>query len=138
MFDNFSDRARRALALAREEAHALRHNFIGTEHLLLGLLREGSGVAAHLLSERSVDPGDIRKNLSCNLSPGESIPAGGGNLPFTPRALSCLQAARREAARLGQEFVGTEHVLLGLLQEPDGVAAHALRDCGLELDDLRR
>jgi len=136
MFDRFTDRARRVLVLAQEEARLLRHNFIGTEHLLLGLLREGDGVAAKALGELGVRLDDVRELVKETTGPPGSAPTG--SPPFTPRTKKVLELSLREALQLGHNYIGTEHILLGLVREGEGVAAQVLVSLGAELPGVRQ
>ncbi|MEV6849940.1 ATP-dependent Clp protease ATP-binding subunit [Actinoplanes sp. NPDC051411] len=129
MFERFTDRARRVVVLAQDEARMLNHNYIGTEHLLLGLLSEGEGAAAQALKGLGVSLQDIRRRVDR----GEAEP--GGHIPFTPRAKKVLELALREALQLGHNYIGTEHILLGLVREGDGVAARLL---GADLGQVRQ
>jgi ATP-dependent Clp protease ATP-binding subunit ClpC len=129
MFERFTDRARRVVVLAQDEARMLNHNYIGTEHLLLGLLSEGEGVAAQALKNMGVSVEDVRRQVDR----GEAEP--GGHIPFTPRAKKVLELSLREALQLGHDYIGTEHILLGLVREGDGVAAGIL---GADLGEVRR
>ena len=136
MFERFTDRARKVMALARKEAQRLNHDFIGTEHILLGLLLEGSGVAANVLKNRGADLERIRSGIEKLVKPGSSQVTM-GQLPFRPRAKKVLELAMEEARNLDHNYVGTEHLLLGLLREQDGVAAQVLMNLGLKLEDVR-
>ncbi len=136
MYDGFTQRARRVLQLAREEASRLNHDYIGTEHLLLGLVREGKGIASAILAQLGIDFGTLRQMIE------EAIEVSGGTvtigeIPFTPRAKKSLQFAVEEARNLGHNYVGTEHILLGLIREGDGVAARILRSMGVDLENVR-
>ena len=136
MFDRFTDRARKVMALARKEAQRFSHDFIGTEHILLGLVQEGSGVAANVLKNLDVDSAKIRAEIERQVQSGHSI-VHMGQLPFTPRAKKVLELCQEAAKELGHGYIGTEHLLLGLIREEQGVAASVLRDLGLQLDDVR-
>ncbi len=136
MFDRFTDRARKVMALARKEAQRFNHDFIGTEHILLGLIQEGSGVAANVLKNLGVEIGKIRSEIEKNVQSGPSMVTM-GQLPFTPRAKKVLELSMEEANELGHNYIGTEHLLLGLLRENDGVAAQVLLDLGLKLEEVR-
>ena len=136
MFEQYSDRARRIVSLAREEAIGLNHSYIGTEHLLLGLLREGTGAIGALLSTWRVDPDAIRDWVSGSFESDEIVDAS-GQLPFTPRAEHALNLACQAARRLGSKAVGSEHLLLALLGEADGVAAQVLSDSGIVVEEFR-
>ena len=136
MFDRFTDRARKVMALARKEAQRFNHDFIGTEHILLGLIQEGSGVAANVLKNLGVEIEKIRREIEKNVQSGPSMVTM-GQLPFTPRAKKVLELSMEEANELGHNYIGTEHILLGLIRENDGVAAQVLLDLNLKLDDVR-
>jgi ATP-dependent Clp protease ATP-binding subunit ClpC len=135
MFERFTDRAKRAVVLAQEEARILNHNAIGTEHLLLGLLREGDGVGAKSLDALGVSVDDVRRQVEELIGLGGQPP--GGHVPFTPRAKKVLELALREALQLGHNFIGTEHLLLGLVRDGEGVAAQILIGLGADLNRLR-
>jgi ATP-dependent Clp protease ATP-binding subunit ClpA len=126
VFERFTERARQVVVLAQGEARALKHNYIGTEHLLLGLLREEEGLAAHVLESLDITVEEVRAQVAWTVGQGEE--ATTGQIPFTPRAKKVLELSLREALSLGHNYVGTEHLLLGLVREDDGVAAHILRD----------
>ena len=134
-FWGFSDRARNVVSLAQDEAKALAHDYVGTEHLLLGLLRVDDGIAARALAPLGVEVDGVRSGVRRVVGEGEA-PAG-GPLRFTPRAKKDMELARREAEALGHNYVGTEHLLLGLAAEGEGVAARILCDAGVEADRLR-
>ncbi len=136
MFERFTDRARRVLVLAQEEAALLGHNYIGTEHILLGLIHEGEGVAAKALESLGVDLGDMRSHIEVIIGPRGSEPSGPP--PFTPRAKKVLELALREALQLGHNYIGTEHMLLGLVREGEGVAAQVLVAQGVALAEVRQ
>ncbi|MEM7231233.1 MAG: ATP-dependent Clp protease ATP-binding subunit [Planctomycetota bacterium] len=136
MFDRFTDRARKVMALARKEAQRFNHDFIGTEHILLGLIQEGSGVAANVLKNLGVEINKIRAEIEKNVQSGPSMVTM-GQLPFTPRAKKVLELSMEEANELGHNYIGTEHLLLGLIRENDGVAAQVLLDLNLKLEDVR-
>ncbi len=136
IFDHFTERAKKVLGLARKEAKDMNHDYLGTEHLLLGLIREGGGVAASVLRNLGVDIQRIREEVSRYMQPGSSMQVM-GKLPFTPRVKKVLELSLEEANELGHNYVGTEHLLLGLIRENDGVAAHVLLDIGLRLDEVR-
>jgi ATP-dependent Clp protease ATP-binding subunit ClpA len=136
MFDRFTDRARVVMALARKEAQRFNHDFIGTEHILLGLIGEGRGVAAHVLKNLGVEIDQIRREIEKNVQSGPPVVTM-GQLPFTPRAKKVLELSMEEANELGHNYLGTEHLLLGLLRENDGVAARVLLDLGLKLEEVR-
>ena len=135
MFHRLTDRARRAVHLAREEALLLRHDQVGTEHLLLGLLYEGEGVAAHVLESLGISPQDVRGQVDEIIGPGQSPPRG--DIPFTPAARRVLRLSLQESLRLGHRYIGTEHLLLGLLGEAEGVAAQVLNRLGADQARVR-
>ncbi|MCA8960711.1 MAG: ATP-dependent Clp protease ATP-binding subunit [Planctomycetes bacterium] len=136
MFDRFTDRARKVMALARKEAQRFHHDFIGTEHILLGLVQEGSGVAANVLKNLGIDGNKIRAEIEKHVQSGPSMVTM-GQLPFTPRAKKVLELSQEEANELGHNYIGTEHLLLGLIRENDGVAAQVLMDLSVKLDDVK-
>ena len=136
MFERFTDRARRVMVLAQEEARLLNHNYIGTEHLLLGLIHEGEGVAAQALESLGVSLPAVRQQVEEIIGRGQQ--ASSGRIPFTPRAKKVLELSRREALAMGHNYVGTEHILLGLLREGDGVAAQVLVRMGADLNRVRQ
>ncbi|OQX82089.1 MAG: hypothetical protein B6D56_00785 [Candidatus Omnitrophica bacterium 4484_70.1] len=136
MFNRFTERARKVLVLAKEEARRFNHDYIGTEHILLGLIREGEGVACAVLQNLGVDLNRLRRELERLISPG-SIATIGGDLPFTPRAKKALELAAEEARNLGHNYIGTEHILLGLLREEEGLAAQVLYSLGVDLRKVR-
>lgn len=135
MFERFTDRARRVIVLAQEEARALQHNYIGTEHLLLGLIREGDGVAAKALAAKGVTLDDTRKQVVEMIGKGNAAPSG--HIPFTPHAKQVLELSLREALQLGHSYIGTEHILLGLIREGEGVGTQVLIKMDVDLSDLR-
>jgi ATP-dependent Clp protease ATP-binding subunit ClpC len=135
MFERFTDRARRVVVLAQEEARMLNHNYIGTEHLLLGLLHEDEGMAAQVLSGMDVSLSSVREQVLEIIGTGEAAPSG--HIPFTPRAKKVLELSLREALQLGTDYIGTEHLLLGLLREGEGVAAQILVKLGKNLNMVR-
>ena len=135
MFERFSGGARRTVVLAQEEARALDHNYIGTEHILLGLLREHDGVAAQALSRLGITVGDVRGDVIRIIGKGAKAPSG--HVPFTPRAKKVLELSLREALQLGHNYIGTEHILLGLIREGEGVAAQVLVARGADLEVVR-
>ena len=135
MFQRFSDRARRVVVLAQEEARMLNHNYIGTEHLLLGLIQEGEGVAAKALESMNISLEAVRNQVEEIIGRGSSAPTG--HIPFTPRAKKVLELSLREALQLGHNYIGTEHILLGLIREGEGVAAQVLTKLGADLDRVR-
>jgi excisionase family DNA binding protein len=134
-FEALTKRARRVLELSQEEAQHLQHNYIGTEHLLLGLLREGDGVAAQVLKRMGVDLEQARNQVIFIIGQGEHPTTG--ELPMTPRAKQVIEFAFDEALRLGHRFLGTEHLLLGLLREGRGVGAQVLKKLGVDLEEAR-
>jgi ATP-dependent Clp protease ATP-binding subunit ClpC len=135
MFERFTERARQVVVLAQEEARALKHNYIGTEHLLLGLLREEEGVAARVLEGLDISVEEVRAAVVRIVGSGEEEPQG--QIPFTPRAKKVLELALREALSLGHNYIGTEHILLGLVREDEGVAARILLDLDAEPEKIR-
>ena len=135
MFERFTDRARRVIVLAQEEARALQHNYIGTEHLLLGLIREGEGVAAKALASKGVTLDDTRKQVEEMIGKGNASP--NGHIPFTPHARQVLELSLREALQLGHSYIGTEHILLGLIHEGEGVGTQVLIKMDVNLGELR-
>ena len=136
MFERFTDRARRVVVLAQEEARMLGHNYIGTEHILLGLIHEGEGVAAKALESLGVSQEAVRRQVEEIIGQGERVPSG--HIPFTPRAKKVLELALREALQLGHNYIGTEHILLGLIREGEGVAAQVLVKLGADLNRVRQ
>jgi ATP-dependent Clp protease ATP-binding subunit ClpC len=124
MFERFTDQARRVVVLAQEEARHLNHNYIGTEHLLLGLLHEGEGVAAEALKSLGISLEAVRAQVQETV--GQGVDAPTGHIPFTPRAKKVMELSLREALQLGHNYIGTEHLLLGLIRQPEGVAAQVL------------
>jgi ATP-dependent Clp protease ATP-binding subunit ClpA len=135
MFERFTDRARRVVVLAQEEARMLNHDYIGTEHILLGLLRENEGVAARVLTGLGLSLRDLRKRVRDIIGEGSKVPTG--HVAFTPRSKMVLELALREAVQLGQNYIGTEHILLGLIREKEGVAAQVFQQMGLDLARAR-
>ena len=136
MFERFTDRARRVVVLAQEESRLLDHDYIGTEHILLGLVHEGEGVAARALGSLGISLGAVRSEVEEIIGRGGS--AASGHIPFTPRAKKVLELSLREALQLGHNYIGTEHILLGLLREGDGVAAQVLVKLGADLAATRQ
>ena len=136
MFERFTDRARRAVELAQEEARRLNHNYIGTEHILLGLIREGEGVAARALESLGISLEAVRQQVEKIIGRGQQAPSG--HIPFTPRAKKVLELSLREAKALGHNYIGTEHILLGLIREGSGVAAQVLVKLGADLNRARQ
>jgi ATP-dependent Clp protease ATP-binding subunit ClpA len=135
MFERFTDPARRVVVLAQEEARLLNHNYVGTEHLLLGLIHEGQGVAAKALELLGIRLAAVRVQVEEIIGQGQMAPTG--HIPFTPRAKKVLELSLREAKQLGHNYIGTEHILLGLLREGEGVAAHVLVKLGADLSRAR-
>jgi ATP-dependent Clp protease ATP-binding subunit ClpC len=135
VFERFTDRARRVVVLAQDEARMLRHNYIGTEHILLGLIHEGDGIAARALDAMNISPGQVRSAIQQIIGEGHSAPTG--HIPFTPRAKKVLELSLREALQLGHNYIGTEHILLGLVREGEGVAAQVLERYGANLERVR-
>jgi len=135
VFERFTERARQVVVLAQDEARELRHNYIGTEHLLLGLLREEEGLAARVLMAFDVAVEDVRADVARIIGVGDEIATG--QIPFTPRAKKVLELSMREALSLGHQYIGTEHVLLGLARENEGVGARILLDFGVDAETLR-
>ena len=136
MFERFTDRARRVLVLAQEEARLLNHSFIGTEHILLGLIHEGEGLAAKALESLGISLEAVREKVEETIGPAGSAPTG--SPPFTPRAKKVLELSLREALQLGHNYIGTEHMLLGLVREGEGVAAQVLQSLGAVLPRVRQ
>ena len=126
MFERFTERARQVVVLAQDEARALKHNYIGTEHILLGLLREEEGLAARVLESLDITVEEVRAQVARIVGQGDEVTTG--QIPFTPRAKKVLELALREALSLGHNYIGTEHILLGLVRENEGVAARILLD----------
>jgi len=136
MFERFTDRARRVVVLAQEEARMLNHNYIGTEHILLGLIHEGEGVAAKALESLGISLEAVRSQVEEIIGQGQQAPSG--HIPFTPRAKKVLELSLREALQLGHNYIGTEHILLGLIREGEGVAAQVLVKLGADLNKVRQ
>jgi ATP-dependent Clp protease ATP-binding subunit ClpA len=136
MFERFTDRARRVIVLAQEEARLLNHNYIGTEHLLLGLAHEGQGVAAKALELLGIRLEALRSQVQEIIGRGQQGPTG--HIPFTPRAKKVLELSLRESKQLGHNYIGTEHLLLGLIREGEGVAAQVLVKLGGDLPRVRQ
>ena len=136
MFERFTDRARRVVVLAQEEARTLNHNYIGTEHILLGLIHEGEGVAATGLKNLDISLEAVRQQVEEIIGQGQA--ASSGHIPFTPRAKKALELSYRESRQLGHTYIGTEHILLGLIREGEGVAAEVLVRFGADLNRVRR
>ncbi|MBK6885744.1 MAG: ATP-dependent Clp protease ATP-binding subunit [Tetrasphaera sp.] len=136
MFERFTDRARRVVVLAQEEARMLNHNYIGTEHILLGLIHEGDGVASKALESLGIELDNVREQVQEIIGQGQQAPSG--HIPFTPRAKKVLELSLREALQLGHNYIGTEHILLGLIREGEGVAAQVLVKLGADLNKVRQ
>ena len=136
MFERFTDRARRVVVLAQEEARMLNHNYIGTEHILLALIHEGEGVAAKALTALGISLAATRQAVEDIIGRGMQAPSG--HIPFTPRSKKVLELSLREALQLGSDYIGTEHILLGLIREGDGVAAQVLVSSGVDLNRARQ
>ena len=135
MFERFTDRARRVVVLAQEEARMLNHNYIGTEHILLGLIHEGEGVAAKALESLGISLEAVRSQVEEIIGQGQAAPTG--HIPFTPRAKKVLELSLREAVALRHNYIGTEHLLLGLVRVEDRVVADTLAAFGIERGPLR-
>ena len=135
MFERFTDRARRVVVLSQEEGRLLNHNYIGTEHILLGLIHEGEGVAAKALESLGVNLESVRGQVEEIVGLGGNSPSG--HIPFTPRAKQVLELSLREALALNHNYIGTEHILLGLIREGEGVAAQVLAKVGADLSRVR-
>jgi ATP-dependent Clp protease ATP-binding subunit ClpA len=136
MFERFTDRARRVVVLAQEEARMLNRNYVGTEHLLLGLIHEGKGVAARALESLGISLEAVRQQVEEIIGQGQDTLSG--HIPFTPRAKKVLELSHREALQLGHNYIGTEHILLGLIGEGEGVAAQVLVKLGADLNRVRQ
>jgi ATP-dependent Clp protease ATP-binding subunit ClpC len=136
MFERFTDRARRVVVLAQEEARMLNHNYIGTEHILLGLIHEGEGVAAKALESLGISLDGVRTQVTEIIGEGQQAPSG--HIPFTPRAKKVLELSLREALQLGHNYIGTEHILLGLIREGEGVGAQVLQKLGADLNRVQQ
>ena len=136
MFEKFTDKARRVVVLAQEEAKLLNHNYIGTEHILLGLIHEGEGVAAKALESLDISLDQVREQVQEIIGQGQQAPTG--HIPFTPRAKKVLELSLREALQLGHSYIGTEHLLLGLIREGEGVAAQVLTKLGADTNRVRQ
>jgi ATP-dependent Clp protease ATP-binding subunit ClpC len=137
MFERFTDRARRVVVLAQDEARMLHHNYVGTEHILLGLIHEGNGVAAKALESVGISLDAVRQQVEEIIGRGQQSPPQ-GHIPFTPRAKKVLELSLREALELGHTYIGTEHILLGLIREGEGVAAQVLIGLGVDLNRARQ
>ena len=135
MFERFTDRARRVVVLAQDEAKMLNHNYIGTEHILLGLIHEGEGVAAKALEQMGISLEAVRSEVEEIIGHGQTVPTG--HIPFTPRAKKVLELSLREALQMNHSYIGTEHILLGLVREGEGVAAQVLIKLGADLNRVR-
>jgi ATP-dependent Clp protease ATP-binding subunit ClpA len=135
MFERFSDRARRVIVLSQEDARLLNHNYIGTEHILLGLVHEDEGLASRALRSLGVTPAAVRRQVEAIIGQGGSPPVA--HIPFTPRAKKVLELSLREALQLGHNYIGTEHILLGLVREGEGVACQVLVKLGVSLTTVR-
>jgi ATP-dependent Clp protease ATP-binding subunit ClpC len=135
VFERFTDRARRVVVMAQEEAMMLNHSYIGTEHILLGLIHEGEGVAAKALEALGMSLDEVRRDVEEIVGQGQSAPTG--HIPFTPRAKKVLELSLREALQLGHNYIGTEHILLGLVAEGEGVGAQVLARRGASLERVR-
>ena len=136
MFERFTDRARRVIVLTQEEARMLNHDYIGTEHILLGLVHEGEGVAATALESLGISLAVVRQQVEEIIGEGQQAPPA--HIPFTPRAKKVLELSQQEARQLGHNYIGTEHILLGLIREGDGVAAQVLVQVGADLNRVRQ
>jgi ATP-dependent Clp protease ATP-binding subunit ClpC len=135
LFERFTERARQVVVLAQDEARALKHNYIGTEHILLGLLREEEGLAARVLESLDITVEEVRAQVARIVGQGDEVTTG--QIPFTPRAKKVLELALREALSLGHNYIGTEHILLGLVRENEGVAARILLDFDADAEMVR-
>ena len=138
MFERFTERARQVVVFAQDEARALGHAYIGTEHLLLGLLREEEGIAARALGSLHVTIDEVRAQVERIVGRGDGDEAATGQIPFTPRAKKTLELALREGQALGHNYIGTEHILLGLARQDEGVAGQILSALGADVDTVRR
>jgi ATP-dependent Clp protease ATP-binding subunit ClpC len=136
VFERFTERAKQVVVLAQDEARALRHNYIGTEHILLGLLREEEGLAARVLESLDITVEEVRAQVARIIGPGDE-PIVSGQIPFTPRAKKVLELSLREALSLKHSYIGTEHILLGLVRENEGVAARILLDFDADAEKIR-
>src|SRR6266480_4228095 len=136
MFERFTDRARRVVVLAQEEARMLNHNYIGTEHILLGLIHEGEGVAAKALESLGISQEAVRQQVEQIVGRGQQAPSG--HIRFTPRAKKVLELSLRESVQLGHNYIGPEHILLGMVREGDGMAAQVLVTLGADLNRVRQ
>jgi ATP-dependent Clp protease ATP-binding subunit ClpC len=138
MFERFTDRARQVVVRAQEEARMLDHHYIGTEHILLGLIRVGDGIAAKSLTAMGISLDAMRQAVEGIIGRGAQPVPESGHIPFTPRAKKVLELSLREALQLGSDYIGTEHILLALIREGDGVASQVLRDAGVDLNRARQ
>jgi ATP-dependent Clp protease ATP-binding subunit ClpC len=136
VFERFTERAKQVVVLAQDEARALKHNYIGTEHILLGLLREEEGLAARVLESLDITVEEVRAQVARIIGPGDE-PIVSGQIPFTPRAKKVLELSLREALSLKHNYIGTEHILLGLVRENEGVAARILLDFDADAEKIR-
>jgi ATP-dependent Clp protease ATP-binding subunit ClpC len=136
MFERFTDRARKVVVYAQDEARQLEHSYIGTEHILLGLIREGEGVACKALESLGISLDSVRQHVEDAVGRGQKAPSG--HIPFTPQAKRCLELSLRESIHLGHNYIGTEHILLGLISEGEGTAAQVLVELGADQDVTRR
>ena len=137
MFERYTDRARRVVVLAQEDARGLGHNYVGTEHILLGLIHEGSGIAAQALTALGISLGETRAQVEAIIGRGELARVQDGPIHFTPRTKKVLELAARESLQLGHDYIGTEHLLLGLMREGAGVGAQVLTSAGIEFSVVR-
>src|SRR5437868_589321 len=135
VFERFTERARQVVVLAQDEARALKHNYIGTEHILLGLLREEEGLAARVLESLDITVEEVRAQVARIVGQGDEVTTG--QIPFTPRAKKVLELSLREALSIGHNHIGTEHILLGLVRENDGVAARIMLELGADAKRVR-
>jgi ATP-dependent Clp protease ATP-binding subunit ClpC len=135
LFERFTERARQVVVLAQDEARALKHNYIGTEHILLGLLREEEGLAARVLESLDITVEEVRAQVARIVGQGDEVTTG--QIPFTPRAKKVLELSLREAIALGHHYIGTEHILLGVVRENEGVAARILLDFDADAEKIR-
>jgi ATP-dependent Clp protease ATP-binding subunit ClpC len=135
MFERFTDRARRVVVRAQDEARMLDHNYVGPEHVLLGLIHEGSGLAAKVLESLGISGETVRQRVEEIIGRGKQAPSG--RIPFTPQSKKLLELALQESRALGHSYIGTEHILLGLIRQGEGVAAQVLSELGADLDGAR-
>jgi ATP-dependent Clp protease ATP-binding subunit ClpC len=136
MFERFTDRARRVVVMAQEEARTLDHSYVGAEHILLGLIREGAGVAAKALESMGIGLDSVRQQVEESIGQGHQAPSG--HIPFTPQAKKVLELALSESQALGHKYIGTEHILLGVIRQADGVAGQVLVNLGADLTRARQ